>query len=319
VNSAAASLVRKQKEEIIGQLRSTLFPAEITRKQGRSLRHVLKTGEPFRTEGQMEVNGTMRWFDHLLVPIDDGYGRVSSVLGISRDITERKQAEEALALASRKLNLLSSITRHDILNQLTALRGYLEISRGVLFDPQALHELLEKEVRVAETIERQITFTRDYQDMGVKRATWQNATAVIDRAMAALPMRNIFVSTDRPGLEVFADPLLEKVFGNLIENSLRYGGDRMTTVWFSSQESDSGLTIVCEDDGAGISGEDKKHLFERGFGRNSGLGLFLSREILGITGITITETSTGVSGARFEIAVPKGSYRFPGVRETTPE
>jgi signal transduction histidine kinase len=103
------------------------------------------------------------------------------------------------------------------------------------------------------------------------------------------------------------------VFGNLIENSLRYGGDRMTTVWFSSQESDSGLTIVCEDDGAGISGEDKKHLFERGFGRNSGLGLFLSREILGITEITITETSTGVSGARFEIAVPKGAYRFPGV------
>jgi signal transduction histidine kinase len=183
----------------------------------------------------------------------------------------------------------------------------------VLFDPQALHELLEKEVKVAETIERQITFTRDYQDMGVKTATWQKVSAVVDRAMAVLPIRNIHVTTDRPDLEVFADPLLEKVFCNLIENALRYGGDGMTTIRFFSQESGSGLTIVCEDDGEGISAEDKKHLFERGFGKNSGLGLFLSREILGITGITITETSNGGSGARFEIVVPKGAYRLPGV------
>ena len=315
VNGAAASLVRKQKDEIIGQLRTTLFPTDLALKQRRSLRHVLKTGEPLRTEGQMEVNGTTRWFDHLLVPIDDGYGRVSSVLGISRDITNRKQAEEALALASRKLNLLSNITRHDILNQLTALKGYLEISRGVLFDPQALHELLEKEVKVAETIERQITFTQDYQDLGVKIATWQNVNKVIAKAITALPMRNMHVITDRPDLEIFADPLLEKVFSNLIENALRYGGDRMTTIRFSSQESNDGLTIVCEDDGAGIRGEDKKHLFERGFGRNSGLGLFLSREILGITGITIAETSIEDSGAQFEITVPKGAYRFSGVGE----
>ena len=51
-----------------------------------------------------------------------------------------------------------------------------------------------------------------------------------------------------------------------------------------------GLVLVFEDDGMGIAGEDKKHLFERGFGKNTGLGLFLSREILSITGITIRET-----------------------------
>jgi signal transduction histidine kinase len=84
----------------------------------------------------------------------------------------------------------------------------------------------------------------------------------------------------------------------------------MKTIQISSQEIDTGLLIVCEDDGVGISAEDKKKLFTRGFGKNTGLGLFLSREILAITGITITENGIPGKGARFEIAVPKGAYRF---------
>jgi len=62
----------------------------------------------------------------------------------------------------------------------------------------------------------------------------------------------------------------------------------------------------------GISVEDKKKLFTRGFGKNTGLGLFLSREILAITGITITENGIPGKGARFEIVVPKGMWRMAG-------
>jgi len=310
VNSAAANLIQKPKEEIIGRLRSMLFPSDLSQRQRRSLHHVFKTGKPCHIEGQIEVNGTIRWFDHLLVPIEDAYSRVSSVLGISRDITELIIAKESLALASRKLNLLSSITCHDIFNQLFALRGYFELSHGMLFDPQALQELLQKEIKITANIEHEIAFMRNYQEMGVKSAAWQNVKEDIDRAIAALPMRNIKVVTDRPDLEVYADPLLEKVFYILVENALRYGGNRMKNIRFLSEESDANLTILCEDDGSGISSEDKKRLFERGFGRNGGLGLFLSREILGITGITIKETGTFGKGARFEITVPKGAYRF---------
>ncbi|MCX6689039.1 MAG: HAMP domain-containing sensor histidine kinase [Methanoregula sp.] len=87
----------------------------------------------------------------------------------------------------------------------------------------------------------------------------------------------------------------------------------MKTIRVSSQESATGLLIVCEDDGVGISAEDKKRLFTRGFGKNTGLGLFLSREILAITGITITENGNPGKGARFEITVPKGMWRMKGV------
>jgi len=227
-----------------------------------------------------------------------------------RDITERKQAEQALRKANRQLNLLSSITRHDILNKVLALRGYLELSHEFLNDPDRLADFIRKEEQVAETIDQQITFTRDYQELGAVTPAWQNVNASIKKAVAGLPLRDIHVEVDPNAPEILVDPLFDKVFYNLLDNAIRYGGDGMKGIRVSSQESDRGLIIVCEDDGVGISEEDKKRLFTKGFGKHTGLGLFLSREILSITGITITENGTPGKGARFEITVPKGEYRF---------
>ncbi|MCX6690607.1 MAG: HAMP domain-containing sensor histidine kinase, partial [Methanoregula sp.] len=137
----------------------------------------------------------------------------------------------------------------------------------------------------------------------------------ISKVMVALPMRAVRIEPDPADPEVYADPLFLKVFYNLIDNALRYGGAGMKTIRVSSQESDACLTIICEDDGIGITEEEKKRLFTRGFGKNTGLGLFLSLEILAITGITITENGTPSKGARFEIKVPKGAYRFTGIGE----
>ena len=153
-------------------------------------------------------------------------------------------------------------------------------------------------------------FTRDYQELGVVAPVWQNVNAGIENAVTGLLMRDVRAEVDRSDLEIFVDPLFEKVFYNLIDNALRYGGSDLKTIRVSSQESDTSLEIVCEDDGVGITDEDKKKLFRKGFGKHTGLGLFLSREILAITGITITENGIPGKGARFEITVPKGAYRF---------
>jgi signal transduction histidine kinase len=68
--------------------------------------------------------------------------------------------------------------------------------------------------------------------------------------------------------------------------------------------------IICEDDGIGVPPQNKAQIFTRGFGRDSGLGLFLLREILSITGISIRETGDYGKGARFEMLVPKEDYRL---------
>ena len=122
-------------------------------------------------------------------------------------------------------------------------------------------------------------------------------------------MDDIGISIDLADLELYADRLIDKVFYNLLDNALRYGGEKMTTIQVSSHEDDDSLVIIFEDNGTGIPAEDKTKLFKKGFGKNTGLGLFLSREILSITGITITENGIPGMGARFEIRVPKGMYR----------
>ena len=220
------------------------------------------------------------------------------------------RSQKELRQTNEKLNLLSSITRHDIRNQLHALSGYLELSRQTVREPDLAAELIAKEEKIADTIAHQINFTRDYEDMGIAAPAWQNVDGIVRQAAASLSMKDIRVVVDRQDLEIYADPLLGKVFYNLIDNALKYGGGKMTTIRITTHETDTGLTLIFEDDGMGIAGEDKRHLFERGFGKNTGLGLFLSREILSITSITIRETGDPGSGARFEMVVPKGEYRF---------
>jgi signal transduction histidine kinase len=110
-------------------------------------------------------------------------------------------------------------------------------------------------------------------------------------------------------LEIFADPWLNKVFFNLIDNTLRYG-ERVTKITVSSHESEEGLELVFEDNGIGISFDEKEKIFERGYGKNIGYGLFMVREILAITELTIRETGIPGEGARYEIHVPKRYYRI---------
>jgi PAS domain S-box-containing protein len=238
----------------------------------------------------------------------DEHGRYQGKEGIIRDITERKKMGDALKVALTKLNILSSITRHDILNQVTGLRTYLELSREDLKGTR-FAEFIEKEDQAAEAIQRQIEFTRYYQDIGVNAPKWQEVEAVIREAAGQLSLPAIDLQVTMNGVEIFADPLIVKVFFNLMENSLRHGG-RVTEISFTYRESGRGLVITYCDNGVGISAEDKKKLFQRGFGKHTGLGLFLTREILAITGITITETGVFGEGVRFEMIVPAGGYRF---------
>jgi len=81
---------------------------------------------------------------------------------------------------------------------------------------------------------------------------------------------------------------------------------------FSSWLSEKTLVIACEDDGIGIGAGEKEMIFERGYGKNTSFDLFLIREILAITGMTIRETREPGKGARFEISVPCGPYRLRG-------
>jgi signal transduction histidine kinase len=190
-----------------------------------------------------------------------------------------------------------------------ALMTYLELSSTSLDHPEKMAEYIAREQEITNIITSQIRLTGDFEDMGLNPPLWQNIHKVIRCAAADIPMRNIQIIDLCTDIELFADPLLTKVFYHLIDNAARYGGERLSRISFSFHESGDSGVLIYEDDGAGIPEEDKKFLFTRGFGKKTGLGLFLSREVLSTTGIRITENGVTGKGARFEITIPKRNYR----------
>lgn len=223
--------------------------------------------------------------------------------------TQLAESQEAFQIANKKLSLLSSITRHDIKNQLLGLMGFIELSKEKCTDPDLLR-FIEKEDAAAQAIRRQIEFTKDYEELGLRAPTWQDIGVHLVALRSLLPPGEIDVSVALQGLEILADPLLEKVFENLMDNSRRHG-ERVRHITISSMHySADTLAIVYEDDGIGVHESDKERIFEKGFGKNTGLGLFLTREILAITGLSIKESGMYGKGVRFEILVPKGKFRF---------
>src|SRR5208337_2818728 len=122
---------------------------------------------------------------------------IPAFLSVITDITGRKAAENALSRANKKLMILSSVTRHDIKNQLLALMGYLELSKETLDNIPVTSEYLEKEMSITKTIGSQIDFTKACEDVGKTAPAWQNINESIRRAVAALPMRDVRVDVDR--------------------------------------------------------------------------------------------------------------------------
>ncbi|MDV2481220.1 hybrid sensor histidine kinase/response regulator [Methanoculleus sp. Wushi-C6] len=227
---------------------------------------------------------------------------------------ERRRVEKALADANKKLQLMASITRHDLLNQLSALWGYLDLALMLREkDPAGAWQHIESAAGMVNRIDNTVKFTAEYQKVGAAAPVWQEIRAVADRSVRHVAPGAVTVRNDvPPGVEVCADPLIEKVFANLIENALRYG-KTLTTITFSlRREADGTSTILCEDDGVGVAPGEKEKIFSYAYGMNTGLGLFLAREILAITGITIQETGTPGNGARFELRCPAEVIRAPG-------
>jgi PAS domain S-box-containing protein len=232
----------------------------------------------------------------------------TAMLVSMRDITERRRAEEALQQANKKLNLLSGITRHDIKNQLTTMDGFIALLHKKIPDP-SYNPHFSRITDASSQILKMIQFTKEYEMIGVNAPVWQDIRTLVDNAGRDIVAGKITLKNDLPeNTEIFADPLVARVFSNLADNAVRHGG-KITTIRFSVEEQGWDQIIVCEDDGDGISAEIKELVFERGFGKNTGFGLALSREVLDITGITIRETGKAGKGARFEIAVPKIQYR----------
>jgi PAS domain S-box-containing protein len=236
---------------------------------------------------------------------------INGVLVNYHDITEHKLAKDTLLNVNQKLNVLSQLTRKDLANQIFVLNSYLELAKHQLAGQDLIIETVQKGVRAIQSIHETIEYSKDYQDMGAKPPKWQNVKMALLFGLSHISIGNIQHSLETENLEIFADPLLEKVCQRLFENSVKHG-DHVTLIRVWHTTTPAGVTIFFEDNGIGISEEKKEQIFLRdeSTGRASMRSLIFVREILDITGITIRETGEPGKGARFEMMVQKGAWRM---------
>jgi len=297
-------------EEVVGKsLRAFVHPADIDSVEN-NLSRELKEGAQFISRFRIQDKwGTPFWFEEKSTLRLDQNGNPIGIYGIMRDVTERKRVEDAIEIANKKLNLMNQITRHDILNTITGLYGCVDMAKAAT-SPEEKEQLLGDIRELTRVIERHISFTRQYQQVGVHLPQWQNINELISKVVQNFENSGMIFRSEFEKTEVYADPLLEKVFYNLVDNAIRYG-EKITTISIYPLVSDEGFAIVFEDDGVGVPDEQKREIFKHGVGKHTGLGLFLTSEILAITGITIEENGVFGNGARFVIRIPNGTWRLP--------
>lgn len=127
LNAFAASQLNLRQEETVGKRLEDLFPSETSERLWSNIKKVLTDGKALRADREISFAGRTAWVDTVLVPLRDSNGEVGSVLGISRDVTERKNNEEALRQSEARLRLITD-NLQDLVAQVDAKGVYLYAS-----------------------------------------------------------------------------------------------------------------------------------------------------------------------------------------------
>ena len=237
---------------------------------------------------------------------------VSELEGLYENLEDKvEERTKELETANAKLNILGSITRHDALNQLSVLRGWMSVLEETQSNEQTA-QYFEKMKLSCDTLEAQLKFTGMYEKVGVTRPLWMDVKMSLDTSMPGVDLKGAKLANNLHGLEVYADPMFPRVLRNLAENAIKHG-QNTTKISFTYEETPEGVVIAVEDDGIGVPYDRKSRLFDRERDRTTGragFGLYLSRAILSITDMTIKEVGAPGKGARFEILIPKGRYHI---------
>ncbi len=254
------------------------------------------------------------WFELIATPVKDTDGNVVAALELTVNITEKKEAEkklkensEKIELMNEKLRVVGGLTRHDVRNKLSTVTGYSYLLKKKYADQTDIVEGLGKmEQAVKETI-RIFEFAKMYEQLGAEELVPINVEAKLTEATTLFSGHLPEINNECYGLTVLADSFLRQLFYNFIDNTRKYG-QKTTSIKVHYEKMDQGsLKLVYEDDGVGLSLENKPKLFKEGFstGGSTGFGLFLTKKMMDVYGWTIEEKGEPGKGAKFIMTIPK--------------
>jgi len=317
------------REEIMGMSYKAYISRENAKKVFEAYNRVYRTGEPLKSfaSSQMRKDGTLVFTEDSIFPLRNENGEVIGFRGISRDVTERKRAEEErrqleqkAQFASRLASVgeLASGVAHEINNPLTAVIGYAhlllerkDVPEDIRRDVEVINEGAQ---RVAGIIKKLLVFARQTKPERTYVDINEIISTTLELRAYSLQSNNVKVVLQLdPDLPLtVADPgQLQQVFLNLIMNAetevkLAHGGGRMA---IKTEQINSTIRISFKDNGLGIARENLERIFNpffttRRVGQGTGLGLSVCHGIVTEHKGRIWAESQLGKGATFIVELP---------------
>ena len=242
------------------------------------------------------------------------YQGKKAILSIARDITERKQTEAKLenmlndiVAFNEKLGVVGKLTRHDARNKLSVIANNAYLAKQNLAANHDALVYLDSIQSAIDQINKIFEFARNYEMLGVEDLVYVDVKKNFDEAtMLFSGSAKVNFVNECQGLRVMADSLLTKVFYNLIDDTLKHG-EEFNKIRIYYEEAENQLKLIYEDDGVGISENEKENIFNEGYGKGTGYGLYLIKKICESYGWVIKETGKHGKGAKFTLNIPKKS------------
>jgi signal transduction histidine kinase len=227
-------------------------------------------------------------------------------------MTDQVAAEEKIEAAlkqseilNEKLSVIGSFTRHDVRNKLMTIEVNTYLAKKRAGNDQKINQYIDQIRLATASIASILEFAKNYESLGSEQRTQTDVGRAIDQAASLFSeLKGAELVNECRGFNVLADSMLTTMFHNLIDNSLRYGKNLNKIRIYHRKEKDGSESVIYEDNGGGINGEDKTHLFTKGFGQGTGLGLYLIKRTCDIYGWTIKEVGEFGKGVKFEFKIP---------------
>lgn len=296
VNEAYCRYFQKNKEELIGQTFMPLIPAE-DRDKVRSLLSSLSLENPVATQEHRVIaaNGDIRWHLWTNRMVLDPQGRLIEFQAVGRDITRRKTMEEALEESAEKIKLFAYSISHDLKSPAIGIYG---LTRRLykhcwdLLDEKGRNycdHILKAAEQIASLAEKiNLYISAKESPLNIEPIRLKEILAMVREEFSSRLGVQRITWIEPEGLpEIRADRLsLLRVFRNLVDNALKYGGDELSEIRVGYKDSPDFHTLSVSDDGVAIPQEDSEKIFqlfhrqktERGI-EGSGLGLAIVKEI----------------------------------------
>jgi PAS domain S-box-containing protein len=233
--------------------------------------------------------------------------KLAGYVSVYKDISELINAQKKLTMMNEKLQVVGGLTRHDVRNKLSAVVGNAYLAKKESAANSRVLECLGEIEKAVQQSARIFDFAKTYEMLGVEELTYVDVENAIEQAVSLIAdLRGTKVVDDCHGLTVLADSLLQQLFYNLIDNSLKYGQKTTRIRVHYEKSSKNELVLVYEDDGVGIPAVEKPKLFTEGYstGGSTGYGLYLIKKMIEVYGWTIQEEGEPGKGARFLIKIP---------------